>query len=140
MAPAATIMPLTVTGLMMPPTPCEMAVTLEPDRDEPTWTGREVRSGEWACGGEGVGEGGLDSVHIYLDGVRGGPLAVDQQHVVRRELDLTVGVGDLEHARALLHGYSGGAVIPRGVGVREQGRKRDQWGCGGQGWRGGVPR
>ena len=55
MAPAATIMPLTVIGLMTPATPCEMAVTLEPDRDEPTWTGREVRSGEWACGGEGVG-------------------------------------------------------------------------------------
>ena len=110
---------------------------MEPDRDEPTWTGREVRSGEWACGGEGVGWGGGWG---DLDGVRGGPLAVDQQHVVRRELDLAIGVGDLEHARALLHGYSGGAVIPRGVGLREQGRKRDQWVCGGQGWRGGVPR
>jgi hypothetical protein len=34
--------------------------------------------------------------------VRGGPLAVDQQHVVRRELDLAIGVDDLEDARALL--------------------------------------
>jgi len=31
----------------------------------------------------------------HLDGVRGGPLAVDQQHVVWRELDLAIGVGDL---------------------------------------------
>ena len=84
--------------------------------------------------------GAWGSEPTHLDGVRGGPLAVDQQHVVRRELDLAIGVGDLEHARALLHGYSGGAVIPRGVGLREQGRKRDQWVCGGQGWRGGVPR
>ena len=49
--------------------------------------------------------GAWGSEPTHLDGVRGGPLAVDQQHVVRRELDLAIGVGDLQDARALLRGY-----------------------------------
>ena len=50
-----------------------------------------------------------------LDGVRGSPLAVDQQHVVWRELELPIGVGDLEDARALLRGYRGLMWgVPRG--------------------------
>ena len=46
----------------------------------------------------------------HLDGVRGGPLAVDQQHVVWRELELANGVGDLDDARALLRGGWGRTV------------------------------
>ena len=85
-------------------------------------------------GGGGEGRGGQrGSGPTHLDGVRGGPLAVDQQHVVWRELDLAIGVGDLEDARALLHGCSGGVSggrCPRVVrGVRgvpsEEGRRRD---------------
>ena len=36
--------------------------------------------------------------HKYLDGTRSGPLAVDQEHVVRRELELAQGVSDLDDA------------------------------------------
>ena len=64
--------------------------------------------------GRGVGGGASEgrvvqrgSGPTHLDGVRGGPLAVDQQHVIWRELDLAIGVGDLEDARALLRGYRG---------------------------------
>ena len=47
----------------------------------------------------------------HLDGVRGGPLAVDQQHVVWRELDLAIGEGNLKDARALLHSWGRGGVL-----------------------------
>ena len=49
---------------------------------------------------------GRDERHdpTHLDGARRGPLAVDQQHVVWRELELAVGVGDLDDTRTLLHG------------------------------------
>ena len=84
--------------------------------------------------GRGVGGGASEgrvvqrgSGPTHLDGVRGGPLAVDQQHVIWRELDLAIGVGDLEDARALLHGCSGGV---------SRGRTRGYGGCGG--YRGGV--
>ena len=34
----------------------------------------------------------------YLDGTRSGPLAIDQEHVVRRDLELALGVSDLDDA------------------------------------------
>ena len=40
----------------------------------------------------------------HLDVAGGDPLAIDEQHVVWRKLELAIGVGDLEDARALLRG------------------------------------
>ena len=100
MAPAATIVPLTVTGLMMPAKPCEIAVTLKPERDEPTWPDVRVnKDGGREAKNESRGaHGAVRDGHQYLDGTRSGPIAVDQEHVVRRELELAQGVSDLDDA------------------------------------------
>ena len=102
--------------------------------------------------GRGLGGGGGEgrvvqrgSGPTHLDGVRGGPLAVDQQHVIWRELDLAIGVGDLEDARALLRGCRGGGGgvwgyrgPPRGGtegGYSSWGKSETNGGEGGRGWR-----
>ena len=119
MGPAARILPLVVSGLMMASAVRETEVTAEgpdgPSRREPTWRGGAGGAGERCGEGGGWLEGRLVRRWGHLGLAGGGEDAVERQDVVGRELDRAGGVLDA-HLRAR---ERGGRILASGRSVNQ---------------------